>query len=117
MFFFLSRWVCVPLGQGGEDVINQSTLLVGKIHSKLLILESSPALEETRGRALMAVRNLASHNAIAVIDSLLAQHPLPFDNAVVRIFFLFSNAHSKWGEIVYQGAFYFIFGIFHEILL
>ena len=68
-------------------MINQSTLLVGKIHSKLLILESSPAVEETRGRALMAVRNLASHNAIAVIDSLLAQHPLPFDDAVVRFSF------------------------------
>ena len=63
-------------------MINQSTMLVGKIHGKLLILD--PALEETRGRALMAVRNLASHNAIAVIDSLLAQHPLPFDDAVVR---------------------------------
>ena len=58
---------------------------MGKIHSKLLILDS--ALEETRGRALMAVRNLASHNAIAVIDSLLAQHPLPFDDAVVRFSF------------------------------
>ena len=62
-------------------MINQSTLLVGKIHSKLLILESSPALEETRGRALMTVCNLASHNAI---DSLIVQHPLPFDNTVVR---------------------------------
>ena len=63
-----------------EEVMGQSTILVGKIHGKLLLnLES----DETRGRALMAVRILASHNAVAVIDSLLAEHLLPFDDAVV----------------------------------
>lgn len=56
-------------------------LLLGKIHGKLLILDCR---EETRERALKAVRILASHNALAVIDSLLGEeHVLPFDDAVV----------------------------------
>ena len=47
--------------------------------------------DETRERALMAVRLLASHNALTVIDSLLNDHPLPFDEALVsnNSFFLF----------------------------
>ena len=66
----------------------QATILVSKLHGKLLVLEAG---DETRERALMAVRLLASHNALTVIDSLLNDHPLPFDEALVRnnSFFLF----------------------------
>ena len=58
----------------------QSTILVTKLHAKLLVLEAG---DETRERALMAVRLLASHNALTVIDSLLNDHSLPFDEALV----------------------------------
>ena len=58
----------------------QTTILVSKLHGKLLVLEAG---DETRERALMAVRLLASHNAMTVIDSLLNDHPLPFDEALV----------------------------------
>ena len=66
----------------------QATILVSKLHGKLLVLEAG---DETRERALMAVRLLASHNALTVIDSLLNDHPLPFDEALVsnNSFFLF----------------------------
>ena len=53
-----------------EHVNGQSVMLVQKLHEKLLQLPSSSS-EETKARALMAVRILASHNAMAVIDSLL----------------------------------------------
>ena len=61
-----------------EHVSGQSVLLVQKLHEKLLQLPS----EETKVRALMAVRILASHNAMAVIDSLLDFAPIE-DEALV----------------------------------
>ena len=70
-----------------EELLGQSTLLVEKIHGKLVSLGCG---SETSVRALIAVRNLASHNAAAVIDSLLAEQSLPFDDAVVRLL-LFSR--------------------------
>ena len=66
-----------------EEIVKQSTLLVHKIHGKLLLIATVAG--EMGERALMAVRILASHNAAAVIDSLLAEHSLPFDDAVVRL--------------------------------
>ena len=54
-----------------EHVNGQSVILVQKLHEKLLQLPS----EETKVRALMAVRILASHNAMAVIDSFFHQTP------------------------------------------
>ena len=64
-----------------EHVNGQSVLLVQKLHEKLLQLSS----EETKVRVLMAVRILASHNAMAVIDSLLDFAPVK-DEALVSLF-------------------------------
>ena len=63
-------------------------MLVDKLHKKLLILDC----EETRERTLMSVRILASHNADSVIDSLLTQHSLPFDDALVSFFWSIFNS-------------------------
>ena len=68
----------------------QSTILVTKLHAKLLVLEAG---DETRERALMAVRLLASHNALTVIDSLLNDHSLPFDEALVSCAAKCGTAH------------------------
>ena len=64
-----------------EHVNGQSVLLVQKLHEKLLQLSS----EETKVRVLIAVRILASHNAMAVIDSLLDFAPMK-DEALVSLF-------------------------------
>ena len=68
----------------------QATILVSKLHGKLLVLEAG---DETRERALMAVRLLASHNALTVIDSLLNDHSLPFDEALVSCAAKCGTAH------------------------
>jgi hypothetical protein len=67
-----------------DDIAGQATTFVSKLHGKLLILDQNKSSEETRGRGLMAVRILAGHNAVPVIDSLLNDHPIPFDDALVR---------------------------------
>ena len=76
--------------------------------------------DETRERALMAVRLLASHNALTVIDSLLNDHPLPFDEALVSnnsflffILFIFSGREKKKRNqlMEYYNTSYFIYRI------
>ena len=77
--------------------------------------------DETRERALMAVRLLASHNALTVIDSLLNDHPLPFDEALVSnnsflffiLFLFFWERKKKRNQLMeyYTNISYFIYRI------
>ena len=72
---------------GEEDIKAQATVLVGKLHAKLLLLDN----DETEQRTLTAVRVMASFNPKAVVTSLLAAHPLPYDDAMTRIWKVFAE--------------------------
>ncbi len=73
--------------RGHEDeVCQQATTFVNKLHGKLIEDFNNcnaVAKEETRGQILMATRILGRLNAIPVIDSLLSEHKLPYDEAMV----------------------------------
>ena len=70
-----------------EDIKAQTTVLVGKLHTKLLLLQN----EETKQRTLTAIRVIAAFNPKAVVTSLLADHQLPYDEAMISIWKVFSE--------------------------
>ena len=70
-----------------EDIKAQATVLVGKLHAKRLLLDSL----ETKERTLAAIRIIAMYNPKAVVTSLLADHPLPFDEAMISIWKVLSE--------------------------
>ena len=72
---------------GEEDIKAQATVLVGKLHAKLLLLEN----EEIKQRTLSAIRVIAGYNPKAVVTSILADHQLPYDEAMIGVWKIFAE--------------------------
>ncbi len=60
---------------------------MSQLHAKLLLFDS----EELKGQTLMAIRLLAVHNHPSAVRSLLHDHDLPYDDAVVKIWKSFAQ--------------------------
>ena len=67
-------------GRESKDVAKHCSLLVSKLHGKLIALERNV---EVQDRTVLALRVLATHNVAAVIGTLLADYRLPFDSCMV----------------------------------
>ena len=68
---------------------------MSQLHAKLLLFDS----DELKRQTLTAIRLIADHNPPSAVTSLLHDHDLPFDDAVVRIWKSFAQDSTLAAKI------------------
>lgn len=83
--------------RGSESTLMSRTRsFLTLLHSKLLVFDS----KELKSQILTSVRTLAVHNHPQVVESLLDDHSLPYDAAVVRIWQAFAQDCNLAADIM-----------------